>query len=76
MDTYIEVQASRGLPLKIVTAGNSETVPRTLNSVDISQAGNYNCSARVFYNGTLSMYVINSTTSSPMTSTLTVIGEF
>lgn len=76
MDTYIEVQATRDLPLKIVTAGSSKTVSRTLDSVDISQAGVYTCSARVFYSGTLSTYVINSTTSSTVTATLTIISEF
>ena len=76
MDTYIEVLSTRDLLSQIVTAGNSKTVSRTLNSVDISQAGDYSCLARVFYNGTLSTYVTNSGTSSPMTATLTVIGEF
>ena len=76
MDTYIEVQATRGLPSQIVTAGISETVSRTLNSVDISQAGDYTCSTRVFYNGTLSAYVTNSATSSTVTATLTITSEF
>ena len=75
MDTYIEVQETRGLPSQIVTAGISETVSRTLNSVDISQAGDYTCSTTVFYNGTLSAYVTNSTTSSTVTATLTIISE-
>ena len=76
MDTYIEVLSTRDLLSQIVTAGNSKTVSRTLNSVAISQAGDYSCSARVFYNGAFSAYVINSTTSSPMTATLSVTSKF
>ena len=74
MDTYIEVQADRGLPSKTVTAASSKTVSRTLNSVTISQAGVYDCSARVFYNGTLSN-VTNSVISSVVTATLRVTSE-
>ena len=76
MDTYIEVQADRDLPSKTVTAASSKTVSRTLNSVTISQAGVYSCSARVFYNGTSSSYVTNSGTSSVVTATLRVTSKF
>ena len=75
-DTYIEVLSTRDLPSKIVTAASNKTVSRTLNSVTINQAGVYNCSARVFYNGTLSSYVTNSTISSTMSAILTIISEF
>ena len=76
MDTYIEVLSTGDLLSQIVTAGNSKTVSHTLNSVAISQAGDYSCSARVFYNGAFSAYVINSTTSNPMTATLNVTSKF
>ena len=75
MDTYIEVLSTRDLPSKTVTAASSKTVSRTLNSVTISQAGVYDCSARVFYNGTLSN-VTNSGTSSVVTATLRVTSKF
>ena len=67
-DTYIEVMwLNSSLPSRIYKSQAILNDTLTITNVQINHAGLYICTARVFYNGTNNLYVIDSDISTDST---------